>query len=112
MTTFLRGHGHQWLMEAAPQVAAQNSGTCLPSRRDDSSAMYAAPSLMLITHFFGSRVTVPSGQTVSGRPETRMSIEVSSISLALPEWRWTGCMPTIWNHLPMIGHFAISALAM
>ena len=31
------------------------------------------------------RVVIPTGQTVSGRPDVRISIEVSSICLALPE---------------------------
>ena len=87
MTTFLRGHGHQWLMLAAPHVTAQNSGTWYPSRRDASNAITPTPFFMLIGHFFGSRVTVPSGQTVSGRPLVRISTEVSSMARALPDRR-------------------------
>ena len=67
---------------------------------------------MLIGHFWGSRVTVPSGHTVSGRPEVRISIDVSSMAFALPERLCTGCMPTSWNHLPISGQVAISAFAM
>ena len=99
-------------MLAAPHVTAQNSGICLPERRDASKAIMPTPFFMLIGHFCGSRVTVPSGHTVRGRPEVRMSTEVSSIARAWPLRRRTGCMPTAWNHLPINGHVAISALAM
>ncbi len=99
-------------MLAAPQVTAQYSGTWQPSRREDSRAITPTPFFMLIGHFCGSRVTVPSGHTVSGRPEVRISTDVSSMALALPARRCTGCMPTSWNHLPISGHLAISALAM
>ena len=99
-------------MLAAPHVTAQYNGTCLPKRREDSSAIMPTPFFMLIGHFCGSRVTVPSGHTVNGRPEVRMPTEVSSMARALPLRRSTGCMPTSWNHLPISGHEAISALAM
>ena len=74
--------------------------------------MYPTPDFMLIGHFCGSRVRVPSGQMVSGRPEVRMLMDSASMAFALPERRGTGCMPTVWNHLPMTGQCAISALAM
>ena len=74
--------------------------------------MNPTPFFMLIGHFCGSRVTVPSGQIVRGRPPVRIEIDSSSIWRALPLRRVTGCMPTARNHLPMIGHLPISALAM
>jgi len=74
--------------------------------------MYAAPFLHVMGHFFGSRVSVPSGHTVSGRPDVTMEMDSSSMALACPEWRLTGCIPTVLRPQPTMGQCDISALAM